>query len=338
MMSDSNVLGGLSLPLEAVNAVVHFLYANGALRTHRAVAPVLSIGNIAIGGTGKTPLVAALARELVARGRRPAILTRGYRRRGHEPVVAVGHHSLPWDVLGDEPALLSRALPDVPVVVDPDRVRGASTAVTSMDADVLLLDDGFQHWRLGRDVDVAAVDARDPLCRQRPRRESPRALRRADAIVVTGAERGNAAEAMLLLAEHAPRALLTQSTNRATSLHRGEERLDTEALRGARVLAVAGIASPERFFATLEDLGAVLVECVRRPDHHVHTAAEVRALLARASARDAEIVMTAKDAIKLPTDLAAAVSWLEIESVLRPNDLTRLLGLLPGAAGLEFRT
>ena len=176
-----------SRALEWVNTAARAGYASGVCRVHRAPVPVISVGNIAIGGTGKTPLVAAIARFLLEHGARPAILTRGYRRRDPLPRLVRGAAAPAWEEIGDEPALLARMLPDVPIVVDADRVRGAATAVRDAGATHLVLDDGFQHWRLARDLDIVAVDAADPLCARRLRRERPAALARADLAVAVDA-------------------------------------------------------------------------------------------------------------------------------------------------------
>ncbi|OYV89185.1 MAG: tetraacyldisaccharide 4'-kinase, partial [Acidobacteria bacterium 21-70-11] len=178
---------GLTDLFEGMNAIGHAAYRIGLRRVHHAGVPVISVGNIAFGGTGKTPLVAALARVLLAAGARPAILTRGYGRREKQPVLVQGGENATWERVGDEPALLARALPEVPIVVDADRVRGAATAIREAAATHLILDDGFQHWRLGRDLDIVVVEASDPFGAKAPRREHPDALGRADAIVLSRA-------------------------------------------------------------------------------------------------------------------------------------------------------
>ncbi|MGE5236220.1 MAG: tetraacyldisaccharide 4'-kinase [Acidobacteriota bacterium] len=329
------IVASASRLLETVNAFALGLYRVGVRSVHRSPVPVVSVGNLAAGGTGKTPLVVALARELAIRGRRPAILTRGYRRRGREPVFLAPGQERPWDEVGDEPALIAQAVPGVPIVVDADRVRGASTAVVRAGAGVVVLDDGFQHWRLARDLDVVTVDVADPLCTLAPRREPPRALGRAHAVVITNADRGDVAAALALLRPFAPRASYFACAARPTWLHRGDVRVPATTLAGVRVVAVAGIAVPERFFASLRDLGAEVVAQIPRPDHHVHTPAEVTALLREAKAANAEVVMTAKDVVKLSPLLAGAVAWLEVETVFREGSVVGLLALLPPRGGLE---
>lgn len=302
--------------METVNAVAHGAYRLGLRRTHRAAVPVVSVGNIAFGGTGKTPLVAALARTLLAAGARPAILTRGYGRKASRPVVISPGREPAWEKAGDEPALLARALPEVAIVVDPDRVRGAATAVREAGATHLLLDDGFQHWRLARDLDIVTVEAGDPFCASRPRREHPNALARADAIVLSRAtDRTEALAAMAVLGAYAPSATFVATKLEARGVHRAGERQPPEALRGQKVVAMAGIAAPEGLVHTLGDIGADVVDLRFFSDHHRYSRREVEKVLADAGSSHALVVTTAKDVVKLPSDLAGRVAWLEVEAV-----------------------
>ena len=300
--------------LEWVNTVARGLYASGALRTHRAAVPVISVGNLAMGGTGKTPLVAAIARFLREQGARPAILTRGYRRRDPRPhLVLPGGPAPPWEEIGDEPALLARMLPDVAIAVDADRVRGAATAVGKAGATHLVLDDGFQHWRLGRDLDIVVVDAGDPLSERRLRREPPGALARADVAVAIDAEHDALAAAVPTICAHAPGLRLVGLRLRSSAVVLGEERRPVEWLRGRRVVPFAGIAAPERFFASLEALGADIAEAYSFPDHHECSRRELEVLLQRAGELDAIPIATAKDAVKLGAADLARIAWLAVE-------------------------
>jgi tetraacyldisaccharide 4'-kinase len=298
--------------LDAVNALAGGAYRVGLRRTRRVEVPVVSVGNIAVGGTGKTPLVAALAGELLLRGARPVILTRGYRRRGRGPVVVRPGQEVPWTAIGDEPALLARVAGGAALVVDADRVRGARTAVRDLAATHLLLDDGFQHWRLARDVDIVTVDADDPLCERRPRREHPRSLARADAIVVTGTDEAALHRAAGRLARFAPAARVVLARVVATGLHRGAALLPPTTLRGQRVVALAGIAGPERFVATLRALGAEVVATVVRPDHYPWPEPEVVQACREAELREALAVTTAKDSTRMTSACLAALASLEV--------------------------
>jgi tetraacyldisaccharide 4'-kinase len=325
--------------LQVVNAGAHASYRLGLRKTEHAAVPVISVGNIACGGTGKTPLVAALARTLLAARARPAILTRGYRRRERRPVLIRQGGQTSWEQAGDEPALLARALPEVPIVVDADRVRGAATAVREAGATHLLLDDGFQYWRLARDLDVVVVEAADPFCARAPRREHPNALARAHVVVLNRAsDRTEALAAMAVLGPYAPTATFIATKLAARGLHRGGGREQAEALDGRAVLAMAGIASPEGFIHTLGDLGAHVLDMRFYSDHHRYSRREVEGVLVEAERSGALVVTTAKDIVKLPSDLAARVAWLEVEAVPLFGSFEELLAPVLGPAGLESQT
>ena len=307
---------GLTDLVEGVNAIAHFAYRHRLRRSHRAEVPVISVGNIAFGGTGKTPLVAALARTLVAAGARPAILTRGYRRREKAPVTVRGGEDVGWERVGDEPALLAGMLPEVPIVVDADRVRGAATAVRETRATHLILDDGFQHWRLHRDLDIVVAEAGDPLCSRRPRREHPDVLSRADAIVLTrAADMTEVRAAIAVLGAYAPDALILATEVETRAVIQGGRRQPPRALENVSVVAMAGIASPAGFVDTLGDIGARVVDMKFFPDHHRYARSEVEAVIAEADAAGAIVATTGKDAVKLPPDLLARVAWVDVEAV-----------------------
>ncbi|HVN31641.1 MAG TPA: tetraacyldisaccharide 4'-kinase [Thermoanaerobaculaceae bacterium] len=322
--------------MEAVNATAYAAYRYGLRKRERAAVPVISVGNIAFGGTGKTPLVAALARTLLAAGARPAILTRGYRRRESGPVVIWKSGPPGWEQVGDEPALLARALPDVPIVVDPDRVRGAAIAVRETGATHLLLDDGFQHWRLARDLDIVAVEASDPVCATAPRREHPNALARAHAIVLSRVtDRTEAAAGMAVLGPYAPDAKIFATRLVARGLHRGGERQPADSLKGVAVTAMAGIASPEGLIHTLGDLDANITDMKFYSDHHRYSRREVEKILAEADRTESLVVTTAKDIVKLPSDLSPRVAWLEVEAVPLFGSFEELLAPILGSPKVE---
>ncbi len=278
-----------------VARVRNALYDAGVLRAHRVPnAVVISVGNLTAGGTGKTPVVMELARAALAAGRKPAILTRGYRRGD--------------SVESDEAKLLARALPDVPLVVGADRRKTAAAAVAH-GANVLLLDDGFQHRRLARDIDLVLLDARDPFGGdwQLPRgflREPGSGLARASAVLITRAQRASPAALMAL------RSIVTTKAKRVVPIvaenHRPVALVDLAAstsapldrVRGRRVLAFSGIGDPEALRETLEALGASVVSSLAFPDHHAFAATDLDSI--RRAARDVEcVVTTEKDAMRL---------------------------------------
>jgi tetraacyldisaccharide 4'-kinase len=283
-------------------------YAGGLLRRGRAGCPVVSIGNLTVGGTGKTPAVELVARWLAEDGRRVAVVSRGYGRRRGAPVEIVsdgGAVLADVDRAGDEPLLLARRLPGVPVVVGSDRLAAARAAAARFAPDVLLLDDGFQQRRLAKDVEIVCLDARAPWGRGGlfPRgtlREPPGALRRAHLLILTHAAARNGVDAAVPRGAGGvpwfPAALAVEGVRRL-----GRGGIDPVArLQGRPLLAFAGIAVPEGFASTLREAGVVVRDLVAFPDHHRYRAADLRALAERARAVGAEaLVTTEKDAMRL---------------------------------------
>jgi tetraacyldisaccharide 4'-kinase len=285
-------------------------YARRPAAVRRLACPVIAIGNLSVGGTGKTPLVAAVAARLVAIGERPAILSRGYgRRRGADGplVVSDGTRVLASvAAAGDEPMLLARLVPGAAVVVGADRHASGVLAEGTLGATVHVLDDGFQHVRLARDVDVLVTTPGEimggrvlPFGRLR---EGAEAAAHADVLVVVGASRSDAAT-------EAARLGVTQSCGAARVEGPAEvvapgsgEHVDLERLRveHARVVAVAGIAHPERFFDGLETQGWVVARRMPFADHHWFTARDLGRIAAAVADSGARIVLTTdKDAVKL---------------------------------------
>ena len=271
------------------------LYRSGVFSRHRVPAPVISVGNLTVGGTGKTPLVEWVVREVRSLGKRPAVLSRGYGARADE--------------IPDELAALAENLPEFLFVRDPDRVRGALTAIENHHADTLVLDDGFQHVRLARDVDLVTVDATGPFGGNHclpagALREPVRALRRAHGVVLTRSDQvdeAERAEVLRRIRQAAPRAAVATTTHAPVDLRP----VGTGALRplawldGRRVYAVSGIGNPGAFEETLASLGADLVGTARHSDHQRYDAALLDGISSRAVAAGAEaVVTTQKDAVK----------------------------------------
>jgi len=286
-------------------------YDRGWKKVHHASVPVISVGNITAGGTGKTPFVAWLAREHLE-GHCPAILSRGY---GTDPRSG----------LDDENRLLETLAPGMPIVVDPDRVRAADLAVARHRARVLIMDDGFQHRRLARDLDIVLVDALAPfgggLARRPcgghllPRgllREPLSGLARADLIVLTRTDLVSDDALRELRAElerHGAHAPVVLAAHRPTGVRvvAGEGGgLTLESLADGRWAALCGIGNPEGFRHTLERLGAEIVQFSAFPDHHRYRPDELEALLSSAAASGClGVVTTEKDAMKLEHLVAA---------------------------------
>jgi tetraacyldisaccharide 4'-kinase len=296
------LLGGLSLPYGLAVGARNAAYDRGLLRGVAAAVPVVSVGNLTLGGTGKTPLVAWIASRLVAAGHRPAIVSRGY---GAHP----GETS-------DEAAELAVLLPGVMHLADRDRPAAAARAV-ARGADVILLDDGFQHRRLARDLDLVAIDATDPFGCGRifPRgllREPVAGLVRGGGFVLTRADAVDegrrreirAAVERIRARARAPAAAWAEAVHRPVRLRTfsGPTR-SLDVLPGRRVFAFAGIGNPTAFRRTLAGLGAEIGGCRWFADHHAYTDPDRAALAAAARAADCNLLVTTlKDLVKIRRD------------------------------------
>jgi tetraacyldisaccharide 4'-kinase len=283
-------------------------------RRRRLARPVISVGNLSVGGTGKTPVVAAIAKWLVAQGERPSILSRGYgRAESPEGVVVVSDHAgvlAGIDRSGDEPIMLARQVPGAAVCVSPDRYLSGSVAERTLGCTVHILDDGFQHVQLWRDLDVLVTSVGEiPNGRVIPAgrlREPMDMASRAHVLVVSDATAGAAsAEAWAL----------------GVSLSCGALRSLGGPLRVPEsIIAVAGIAYPERFFELLRDAGWNVRETISFPDHHRYTRADIDRIGQQAKQADATIVLTTdKDAVRfeaigdLPFDLRPVPLTLQFD-------------------------
>jgi tetraacyldisaccharide 4'-kinase len=307
-------------------------YAIGLLRTRRLPCRVVAVGNLTVGGTGKTPVVELVARTLAGQGHRVAILSRGYggRTRGPVGVVSDGERLLlgPAEA-GDEPVLLARRLSDVPggvpVVVGRDRFRAGVSAFARFDPDVVILDDGFQHRRLHKDVEILCLDARAPwghggLLPRGSLREPPAAARRAHLLVVTHVEASRDLRALEAeLARRAPGAPIARASYEATGVRHlaSGERRPLDVLRQVPVLAFAGIAVPANLAETLAGCGIVPRAFVPFPDHHPYQPADLARLEHEARTVGAEILLTTeKDAVRIPAWVALPVWAVEVRLAL----------------------
>ncbi|MFH0980899.1 MAG: tetraacyldisaccharide 4'-kinase [Planctomycetota bacterium] len=297
------VRAGLWLCSRAYGAIVQARnrrYDAHPARSRRLPVPVISVGNITTGGTGKTPLVIELVRRLQCCGRRPAVVARGY---GARPLQT-----------SDELELVQRRGGTVITVADPDRVAGGLKAV-EQGADVVVLDDAFQHRRIHRDLDIVVIDATGPfgyghLLPRGLLREPLGALARADLLVLSRTdavptERITAIDATLRQYNtHAPIICSRHHPTHLAAL--GGDRTNLELLRDRKVLGLAAIGNPDAFFHTLaQQIGANLVRCVRLPDHAPYDDAIFHALVITAErSPDAEyLVTTEKDLVKLDPEL-----------------------------------
>lgn len=330
------ILKGIATVFTGIVALRGFFYRIGLLRQFPLGCQIISVGNITAGGTGKTPVVEKLARELQQKGRKVAILSRGYRKKeaswwrrtflgAVEPprVVSDGKRiKLDSEMGGDEPFMLAQNLPGVAVVVDKNRVKAGRYAVSKFGCDTLLLDDGFQYQKLYRSLDLVLVDKTNPFGNGNllPRgvlREPTRNLKRADFIFITKSDgksdqlrkqiRTLNTTADIVECSHMPRYLRNAFS---------DEQLPLEWLDGKRVGAFSGIAVPQGFENFLRKFGATLVIIERYADHHRYAAGEVLNLINRADeANLAALVTTEKDAVRLThlQDPAVPVYYLRVD-------------------------
>ena len=318
------IVGALSAVLRAAATWRRRWYAGSSSRTLHLARPVISIGNLRVGGTGKTPATACIARLLLEHGERPAILSRGYARQ--EPstgvtVVSDGDRILS-DVAhaGDEPTLLARTLKGVPVLVCPDRHLAGRHAETRLGATVHLLDDGFQHVRLARDIDLLLADERDLADRVLPSgrlREPLANASSAHAVIVPGA----VPEAARTIGE---RLGIRDSFVMTRILGSLVMLVDAEPpSAGAALLAVAGIARPERFFDDLRVAGFQLAGSIAFGDHHVFKPADIDRIAAAAHRSGAAaVVTTEKDAVRLAGMNLSAIPFaaVPLQARIEPAD------------------
>jgi tetraacyldisaccharide 4'-kinase len=340
------------------------LYRRGALRVEHVDAPVLSIGNLTAGGTGKTPLVEWLAREIAMReGRRVCVLTRGYAREDarHRVVVSDGARVLAGErEAGDEPLLLAAHLVarGVAVVCDADRAAAARFALRDLGSEVFILDDGFQHLRVARDLNVATVDATDPwgggrLLPAGLLREPISGLARADCVVITRTELAENLDGLRAeISRHARGRPIFAARTRTVGVKLlaqilpGESMQDAasgvarEARPSGAFAAFCGIGNPRAFFANLRRDGYELRSTRAFADHHNYTQRDVDEVAreARRAGADA-LVTTAKDAVKL-RGLRFEMPCCEIEIELEIDDASGLMELARAAiiAGDERRS
>src|SRR6185369_13375585 len=331
--------------------VRRILYNFRIFRDSTLGVQVIAIGNLTVGGTGKTPVVEKFARQLRDQGRIVAILSRGYRskppplgkrllnkalfREDSAPprVVSDGRSLLlDSDTAGDEPYMLASNLKDVVVLVDKDRVKSGRYAIEKFGCDTLLLDDGFQYWKLrGRRRDIVLIDCQQPFGNERmlPRRtlrEPPSHLARASTIFITKSD-GNTEGLRKRIAQFNSTAPIIECIHHPLyfeDVFTGE-RFGLEHLKGKRVASLSGIAQPESFEKSLANVGAELVYSKRFADHHRFTQQEVINAINRSKKRQAQIIVTTqKDAVRFPKvdrrDIPIYFMRVEIKILSGAND------------------
>jgi len=324
----------ISILYSGIIRLRNLFYQTGFFKVRKLGCKVISVGNITVGGTGKTPMVIMLANLLKEKGYRPAILSRGYggKKKRRVNVVSDGKNILMNpEKAGDEPALIAKSAGNIPVVTGKKRYLTGKFAIEHFGADVLILDDAFQHRSLFRDIDIVLLDEKKPFGNGYviPRgelREPPNALGRADIIVKTGVRDqgsgiseqwtvggGQQAVAPVYRAYRSPKDLLKADTENVYPL---------DHLHGKKIFAFAGIARPDSFEKTIASVGGEVVAFLSFPDHHAYTAGDLGRIRTAVSESSAQIILTTeKDGIKLIDfpDFLRDIYLLRIEMEISPS-------------------
>ena len=345
------LLKSLSAAYTVAMAARKALYERGVLRRRRLPVPVVCFGNISAGGTGKTSTVVTAAFELARSGRRPAVLLRGYKRKNNASGVTVlaKGRAVSLDEAGDEALMLYRMLEPagVPVLVSTDRFASGTIAAAELGADIILLDDGFQHFAIERDADIVLVNATAPFSADSVLpygnlREPPSGLSRADAVIITHCEQVPQEAIDTLRGEikkFAPRAEVIESMHSpedfidpATSAH-----INLDELKGKQAVALSGIGDPASFEDALVKIKIRLKQIWRYPDHHVFTTEELTA--ARQTREGLPLITTYKDFTRFPPGwqetAGPGVLILSVKIVFLCNGWKTLMRLVSGAGRKE---
>ena len=287
-----------------------FFYKKGILRCVRLPVPVFSVGNITVGGTGKTPVVEHIARYLRAKGKRVAILSRGYAANIRQETTFPDKN-----ICNDEYLLFKENIPDVPHLLNKSRVKGGREAIKRFQAECLVLDDGFQHLRLARDLNIVIVDALNPFGHEQiiPRgmlREPLEGLKRANMILLSHVDQCSRDKITVItnrLRKITGGVPVIETVHKPICLESAKDatKLDIHCLRGKRVFVFCAIGNPVSFRKSIEGLGAEIAGIRVFPDHHVYTLSELQGLNAEAqSMKPDAIVITQKDRVKIGNNLS----------------------------------
>lgn len=283
-----------------------FFFRLGILRVFRLSVPVISIGNLTVGGTGKTPMAMFIARLSLDKGKKAVILSRGYKRASKGLKVVSDYNAVFYgpDEAGDEPYLMAMSLPGVPVIVCADRVKAGQAAIERFAPDLIILDDGFQHLRCFRDVNIALVDGvagfgNGQLLPRGVLREPISVISRADIVMIKGKgiDDLKAQEQAYIRVTGLPIFGFEYEAIAITALY-DEKKLPLDFIKGKAVAAVSGIANNRAFAETLEGLGARVDNIIDRPDHHSYDDKDIKEIALAARPVDM-VVTTEKDAVKL---------------------------------------
>lgn len=308
------------------------LYDQKFFQEIKLPCPVISVGNITVGGTGKTPCVIWLARMLQEQGFKPAILSRGYGGKSKKPVNIISNGKkilASSSEAGDEPYLIARSLKKIPVITGPKRVLTGRAAIAEFGANVLICDDAFQHRQIFRDINLVLLDSRKPLGNDHllPRgelREPVSALKRADAFIMTRTGEAQKPNLNLDKLSGLPEIPVFRSSHRPVDVVSGDysRRLSLAGLNGKKVYAFAGIARPESFKKTIEMAGAQILSFDSFSDHHCYAASELENIRHNFLKTNADfLITTEKDGMRLQEfpEFLKAIYMLRIELEIIPD-------------------
>ncbi len=296
--------------------IVKFLSFVSQINPYRLNCKVISVGNVTLGGTGKTPLVELLVRLLADRGYKVVVLSRGYKRRTADIVCSCNKSSVSnnaqinCEMMGDEPYMLSRNLNGIPVIVHRDRIKAAESAVDNYAADTVILDDGFQQWRIKKDLDIITIDVTNPLGNLHliPRgilREPLSSLKRAQIFVLTKVNLNPDNQSIKrFLKTMNPGALITEAIYRPVGFYKiGSSKanlLKSDRLFGQEVSLVCGIADPKSFEVLINKLGIKIGLSFIFPDHHLYTKEDLDKIISDSKQKGiSNIITTEKDSVRL---------------------------------------
>ncbi len=302
------------------------LYTQGILKSYRLPCTVISVGNITVGGTGKTPAVCHIARVLKDAGCNVVVLSRGYRAKGTAKALTVsdGHGILAGpEVAGDEAYMLASKLPDVPILIGKDRALLGETALRDFAAQIVILDDGFHYFRLKRDLDIVLINARNPfgngfLLPRGTLREPPASLIRAPLILLTKINESiNTAHLEETLKKCNPQALVFKSSVKALAVRSAatHEMIPLDSIQGKRVIALCSIGDPDSFFSLLDSLSLIVTKKFVFPDHHWYGEADYKNII-KCSIQADFIITTEKDLAKIDVNMIDGQKLFVLETGL----------------------
>jgi tetraacyldisaccharide 4'-kinase len=312
----------LSFIYRAVVTTRKFLYKTGVFKTNRLPIPVISVGNITVGGVGKTPAICDIAGRIERMEKKAVIISRGYGRKSREPILTASDGAgsvLPWEKIGDEPAMMGSILVKTPLVIGADRFRAGEVAMERFDPDVFLLDDAYQRLSIHRDLNILVIDATNPFGNRRMLpggilRESIGNLDRADAYLLTRVDQAEDTDKLVSELKRFEKPIF-RSVHRPTHLTNlgSGQKKGLETLVSGKGIAFSGIGAPSSFHKTLSSLNYTLVGKETFPDHYVYLPKDIKRLKQKMVEEKADyLITTEKDAIRLPGDCGKGIWSLGI--------------------------